>query len=92
MKTMGNHDLPQKNEEVVLAREIQLLMKWESVHDELEAELVQPPTYQEWAERIRLGMTVVQIKKQIRGSLRAKSALTKSNLRLVIRSGIKDGD
>jgi RNA polymerase sigma factor (sigma-70 family) len=84
MKTMGNHDLLQKNEEIVLAREIQILMKWEVVRDELEAELVRPPTYQEWAERIRPGMTVVQIKKQIRRSLRAKSALTESNLRLVI--------
>lgn len=84
MKTMGNHDLLQKNEEIVLAREIQILMKWEGVRDELESELMRPPTYQEWAERIRPGMTVVQIKKQIRRSLRAKSALTESNLRLVI--------
>jgi RNA polymerase sigma factor (sigma-70 family) len=84
MKTMGNHDLLQKNEEVVLAREIQTLMKWEGVRYELESELCRPPTYQEWAERIRPGMTVVQIKKQIRRSLRAKSALTESNLRLVI--------
>jgi len=84
MKTMGNHDLLQKNEEVVLAREIQILMKYEGVRDELESELMRPPTYQEWAERIRPGMTVVQIKKQIRRSLRAKSALTESNLRLVI--------
>ncbi len=43
-----------------------------------------PPTYQEWANAIEPGMTVTQIKKQIRRSLRAKAALTESNLRLVI--------
>lgn len=84
MKSMGNHDLLQKNEEIILAREIQILIKWEEVRDELESELLRPPTYQEWAEKIKPGMTVVQIKKQIRRSLRAKAALTESNLRLVI--------
>mmetsp|Transcript_669 Transcript_669/g.1221 ORF Transcript_669/g.1221 Transcript_669/m.1221 type:complete len:521 (+) Transcript_669:98-1660(+) len=84
MKSMGNHDLLQKNEEIVLAREIQILMRWEEVRDELETELLRPPTYQEWATKIKEGMTVTQIKKQIRRSLRAKAALTESNLRLVI--------
>ena len=65
MKTMGNHDLLQKNEEIVLAREIQILMRWEEIRDELESELLRPPTYQEWAEKIKPGMTVTQIKKQI---------------------------
>ena len=84
MKSMGNHDLLQKNEEIILAREIQILIKWEEIRDELESELLRPPTYQEWAEKIQEGMTVTQIKKQIRRSLRAKAALTESNLRLVI--------
>lgn len=84
MKTMGNHDLLQKNEEIILAREIQILIKWEEIREELEAKLLRPPTYQEWASEIKEGMTVTQIKKQIRRSLRAKSALTESNLRLVI--------
>ena len=43
-----------------------------------------PPTYAEWANEIQEGMTVPQLKKQIRRSLRAKAALTESNLRLVI--------
>jgi len=42
------------------------------------------PTYQEWANSIREGMTVIELKKQIRRSMRAKGALTDSNLRLVI--------
>lgn len=84
MKTMGNHDLLQKNEEIILAREIQILIKWEEKREELESQLLRPPTYQEWANAIEPGMTVTQIKKQIRRSLRAKAALTESNLRLVI--------
>ncbi|KAL7490245.1 hypothetical protein ACHAW6_016000 [Cyclotella cf. meneghiniana] len=84
MKTMGNHDLLQKNEEIILAREIQILIKWEEIRENLESELLRPPTYQEWASAIEPGMTVTQIKKQIRRSLRAKAALTESNLRLVI--------
>ena len=40
MKTMGNHDLLQKNEEIILAREIQILIKWEELREELEAELL----------------------------------------------------
>jgi len=40
MKTMGNHELLQKNEEIILAREIQILIGWEGKRDELEAELV----------------------------------------------------
>lgn len=40
MKTMGNHDLLQKNEEIILAREIQILIKWEEVREELEGQLL----------------------------------------------------
>ena len=40
IKTMCNHELLQKNEEVILAREIQILMKWEQHREELEAQLL----------------------------------------------------
>lgn len=43
-----------------------------------------PPTYAEWAASIESDMTVPELKKQIRRSLRAKTALTESNVRLVI--------
>lgn len=46
--------------------------------------LCRPPTYAEWAASIRSDMTVAELKKQIRRSLRAKAALTESNIRLVI--------
>jgi len=84
IKTMCNHELLNKNEEVVLAREIQLLIKWEEEREKLEEQILRPPTYAEWAAVIREDMTVSELKKQIRRSLRAKAALTESNVRLVI--------
>ena len=40
MKTMGNHELLKKNEEIILAREIQILIKWEEQREDLEAKLM----------------------------------------------------
>lgn len=40
MKTMCNHELLNKNEEIILAREIQILMQWEQVREELESQLL----------------------------------------------------
>jgi len=84
MKSMANHELLSKNEEVILGREIQILIKWEKTREDLESKLARPPTYAEWADAVKTGMTVPEMKKQIRRSLRAKAALTESNLRLVI--------
>lgn len=85
IKTMCNHELLTKEEEVVLAREIQTLIQYESIRETLEAQLEgRPPTYHEWAQSIDPDMTVSQLKKQIRRSLRAKAALTESNVRLVV--------
>eukprot|EP00533_Pseudo-nitzschia_delicatissima_P005707 CAMPEP_0116100536 /NCGR_PEP_ID=MMETSP0327-20121206/12340_1 /TAXON_ID=44447 /ORGANISM="Pseudo-nitzschia delicatissima, Strain B596" /LENGTH=437 /DNA_ID=CAMNT_0003592459 /DNA_START=97 /DNA_END=1410 /DNA_ORIENTATION=+ len=84
IKSMCNHELLNKNEEIILAREIQILLKWEKQREQLEEELLRPPTYAEWAASIQSNMTVPELKKQIRRSLRAKTALTESNIRLVI--------
>ncbi|KAL7578275.1 hypothetical protein ACA910_012690 [Epithemia clementina (nom. ined.)] len=84
MKTMCNHELLNKNEEIILAREIQTLIRWEGVREQLEEDLLRPPTYHEWANRIQTDLTVADLKKQIRRSLRAKAALTESNIRLVV--------
>ena len=113
VKTMCNHELLNRNEEIILGREIQILMKWEESREKLESQLLRyanrvvvkcivyyvsctgsshglpnhcysPPTYAEWAASIQSDMTVADLKKQIRRSLRAKAALTESNIRLVI--------
>jgi RNA polymerase sigma factor (sigma-70 family) len=84
IKTMCNHELLNKNEEIILGREIQILIRWEGIRETLEAQLLRPPTYQEWAAQIQPNMTVAELKKQIRRSLRAKAALTESNIRLVV--------
>ena len=83
-KSMCDHELLNKNEEIILAREIQVLLKYEATREKLEEDLMRPPTYQEWASAIQEDMTVPDLKKQIRRSLRAKAALTESNIRLVV--------
>jgi hypothetical protein len=40
IKTMCNHELLNKNEEIILAREIQVLLKWEEQREELEQQLL----------------------------------------------------
>ena len=40
IKSMCNHDLLNKNEEIILAREIQILLKWEAEREKLEEELL----------------------------------------------------
>ena len=40
MKSMCRHELLNKNEEIILAREIQILARWEKHRDDLEAQLL----------------------------------------------------
>lgn len=40
LKSMGNHELLGKNEEIVLGKHIQILIKWELTREELEAKLM----------------------------------------------------
>jgi hypothetical protein len=40
IKSMCNHDLLNKNEEIILAREIQILLKWEQERELLEQQLL----------------------------------------------------
>ena len=40
MKTMGNHELLGKNEEQILGKQIQMLIKWEGIREELAAKLM----------------------------------------------------
>jgi hypothetical protein len=58
---MCNHGLLNKNEEIILAREIQILIKWELVRVQLEADLLRPATYAEWAAQIQPDMSVAEL-------------------------------
>ena len=40
VKTICNHELLNRNEEIILAREIQILMQWEEAREELESKLL----------------------------------------------------
>ncbi len=92
LKSMANHQLLRPNEEIVLARQIRLLLKWEEIREDLETDLQRPPTYSEWAKEINTReeeegapiLDVPSLKKQIRKSKKAKAAMIESNLRLVV--------
>ena len=54
LKSMGSHDLLRSNEEIVLARQIQILLGWERVRGELESQREgEPPSYGEWCDEVR---------------------------------------
>ena len=92
VKSMGQHELLPKESEELLGRHIQLLVKWEDVRQNLEESLLQPPTFAQWADALKV--TVPELKKQIRRSQRAKAALIEANLRLVVtvaRQTVKKG-
>jgi len=88
LNLITQHELLTAQEEVLLARQIQLLISWEVVRRDVEEELGRPPSYSEWADAIyeELGtkLTVKALKKQIRRSQSSKKAMIESNLRLVV--------
>lgn len=51
--------------------------------------ITRKPTYTEWANAIRPGMTVLELKQQIRRSFRAKRAFVQANIRLVVSTVTK---
>lgn len=81
-KTLTNHELLSREAEVLLGKQIQVLVKWEDERQKLEEELLRAPTYAQWADAV--GVSVPDLKKQIRKSHRAKAALVEANLRLVV--------
>jgi RNA polymerase primary sigma factor len=82
LKSMGSHELLRQEDEVVLGRQIQILVKWEEAKALLEEKLLRTPTDEEWAESI--GTNLANLRTQIRRSQRAKTALVEANLRLVV--------
>jgi RNA polymerase primary sigma factor len=81
-KSLGQHELLHKDDEVLLGRQVRMLMVLEDKRMELEEEMLRPPTFAQWAAATN--HTVPSLKQQIRRSQRAKAALIEANLRLVI--------
>lgn len=82
LKSMGGHELLRKEDEEVLGRQVRILVRWDEKRMELEEKLLRTPTFAEWAAYV--GISVPDLKKQIRRSQRAKAALIEANLRLVV--------
>mmetsp|Transcript_20872 Transcript_20872/g.43996 ORF Transcript_20872/g.43996 Transcript_20872/m.43996 type:complete len:717 (+) Transcript_20872:137-2287(+) len=82
IKSLGQHELLYKEDEVLLGRQVRMLTRLEKKRQELEEELLRPPTFAQWADATN--HTVPSLKQQIRRSQRAKAALIEANLRLVI--------
>lgn len=84
MKTMGDHELLSKNDEVLLSSQIQISNKWLKIRDEIQSDQIRCIADEEWAMNINKDLTVSELKRQIQRGKEAKSVLIKSNLRLVI--------
>ncbi|KAL3769718.1 LOW QUALITY PROTEIN: hypothetical protein ACHAWU_005766 [Discostella pseudostelligera] len=82
IKSLVQHELLYKEDEILLGRQVRMLSKLEEKRSELELQLLRPPTFAQWAEATN--HTVPSLKQQIRKSQRAKAALIEANLRLVI--------
>lgn len=82
IKSLGQHELLYKEDEVLLGRQVRILSQLEETRHELELQLLRPPTFAQWADATN--HTVPSLKRQIRKSQRAKAALVEANLRLVI--------
>lgn len=82
LKSMGTHELLRAEDEIVLGRQIQTLVKWEEVKTQLEETLCRTPTDAEWAKALSIPSS--EHTTQIRRSQRAKAALIEANLRLVV--------
>jgi len=82
VKSMGQHELLSKDAEQLLGTQIQILVKYEQQRLQLEQSLGRVPTFGEWAEEV--GVSLGELRKQMKRSQRAKAALMEANLRLVI--------
>ena len=52
LKSMATHELLRASEEIVLARQIRILLQWEEIREGLESNLERPPSYLEWCNAI----------------------------------------
>ncbi len=79
---MGKHDLLSHEEEIRLARQVQLMMQCLNTQADLEQELQRPATDAEVAAR--LGLAPAEVTERLRQGRRAKQRMIEANLRLVV--------
>ncbi|MGF1535622.1 MAG: RNA polymerase sigma factor, RpoD/SigA family [Elainellaceae cyanobacterium] len=81
-KEMARYPLLTAEEEVVLARRVQLLTQIDALRSQLQHECRRPPSEQELA--IALGITPEELQQRRRSGSQAKLIMVRSNLRLVV--------
>lgn len=82
LNRISGRKLLSAEEEVALARQIQVLVAWEAVRDMARERLGRTPSELEWAEA--LGVSVPLFRSTMRRCHRAKERMVAANLRLVV--------
>lgn len=82
LKQIGRVPLLTPEQEIILAQQVQNLMKLLAAKEELAVQLKHEPTLQEWADY--LNITTVTLQQQINQGQRAKQKMIAANLRLVV--------
>ncbi|MFN6526268.1 RpoD/SigA family RNA polymerase sigma factor [Nostoc sp. ChiSLP03a] len=82
LQEIGRVDLLTREQEVIFAQQVQLMMNLLAAKDELAVKLNHEPTLQEWANRMEL--TVEVLEQQLNLGHQAKQKMIQANLRLVV--------
>ncbi|RZM82924.1 RpoD/SigA family RNA polymerase sigma factor [Leptolyngbya iicbica] len=82
LKSIGRVPLLTHEEEIQLGKQVQQMMPFEVIFEELTETLQREPSMQEWAEQAQVD--VAHLKQVVRAGQRAKYKMIEANLRLVV--------